>query len=308
VAFLDMEGRVPKRGSPLLGLLRRWLPKDRWGDELFSLAKFLKRNRHWPRKVQGDFNDFLYRLKVSREIDAPLRSLVTCKLGLRDHVRQVLGEAYCVPLTAVLETREQVLGYAFPSRCVIKPSHLSGEVLLRKAGEELDLARIASWLRRDYYLQSRERNYRSVKPRVLVEPYLALDGELDLKVQCIRGEPKVIAAFQDVPGKNLRYRFTPDWRLLYVDFGIHAEGAAATLPRPECLEEVLRLARILSKDFFFIRVDLMAVQGRIYVGELTSIPGSASIRQGERLGWKGYNRVIFGEKGYNLADFPELAS
>ena len=43
-------------------------------------------------------------------------------------------------------------------------------------------------------------------------------------------------------------------------------------PRPECLEEMLSYAEILSKPFPFVRVDFYEVDGHVYFGELTFTP------------------------------------
>jgi hypothetical protein len=41
------------------------------------------------------------------------------------------------------------------------------------------------------------------------------------------------------------------------------------LPRPKCLEEMIRVARTLSEGFPEVRVDLYESQGRVWFGELT---------------------------------------
>ena len=41
------------------------------------------------------------------------------------------------------------------------------------------------------------------------------------------------------------------------------------LPRPQCLEEMLKVGRILSKPFPQVRVDLYECNGKVYFGELT---------------------------------------
>jgi hypothetical protein len=41
---------------------------------------------------------------------------------------------------------------------VIKPTHLSGTVILRRDGEALDFDEIESWFDKNYYRSSREAN------------------------------------------------------------------------------------------------------------------------------------------------------
>ena len=40
-------------------------------------------------------------------------------------------------------------------------------------------------------------------------------------------------------------------------------------PKPECLDEMIRQSRILSKDLPHVRVDWYIVEGKLYFGELT---------------------------------------
>ena len=49
----------------------------------------------------------------------------------------------------------------------------------------------------------------------------------------------------------------------------HMTVATKAIPRPSCLDEIIKAARILSKPFPEVRVDLYAVGGKAYFGELT---------------------------------------
>ena len=44
--------------------------------------------------------------------------------------------------------------------------------------------------------------------------------------------------------------------------------------KPENLDEMLELARVLAKDIPFVRVDFYIVDGQIYFGEITFFPAS----------------------------------
>ena len=50
------------------------------------------------------------------------------------------------------------------------------------------------------------------------------------------------------------------------------ETEAEKFPRPDCLEEMISYAKILSKPFPFVRVDFYEVAGKVYFGELTFTP------------------------------------
>ena len=46
------------------------------------------------------------------------------------------------------------------------------------------------------------------------------------------------------------------------------------MKKPENLDELIRYAEILSKDFPHVRVDLYSVGGKIYFGEMTFTDGA----------------------------------
>ena len=46
------------------------------------------------------------------------------------------------------------------------------------------------------------------------------------------------------------------------------------IPKPENLKKMLEIAKKLSEDFVFARIDLYNIQGKIYFGEITLSPNS----------------------------------
>ena len=45
-----------------------------------------------------------------------------------------------------------------------------------------------------------------------------------------------------------------------------------SIDKPNCLNELLNVSKVLSEDFPFVRVDFYIVDGKIYFGELTFTP------------------------------------
>ena len=63
-----------------------------------------------------------------------------------------------------------------PGEQLLKPTHFSGLVRLITDKSVVDRAALVTlcrdWLRRDYYDEARERVYRKIKPRILVEQFI----------------------------------------------------------------------------------------------------------------------------------------
>ena len=47
-----------------------------------------------------------------------------------------------------------------------------------------------------------------------------------------------------------------------------------TLPKPKHLDEMIRVAKTLSKNYKLLRVDLYEANDRVYFGEMTFYPDS----------------------------------
>ena len=67
--------------------------------------------------------------------------------------------------------------------------------------------------------------------------------------------------------------YDPDWNLLPVKRPKHP-NTDFDIPRPQKLQEMLEIARNLSKDIPFSRIDLYEINGKIYFGEITFFPAS----------------------------------
>ena len=63
-----------------------------------------------------------------------------------------------------------------------------------------------------------------------------------------------------------------EWNKLDVEKGVESEEKV--LAKPQNFEKMVEIAKKLSEDFDFVRVDLYEVDGKPYFGELTFTPGN----------------------------------
>lgn len=253
----------------------RLIPKNGFGDRLFSLIEFYRGNGRLPR-TDMLFNDYLYRLKNSDEAMNPLRAYVSDKEFLKNYVTAKIGPEYNVPTLKVLHSMDEARNYDFPKRCCIKPTHLSGVVILREDGEEIDFEEIQNWLGRNYYYSGREKNYRYLKPKIIVEPLIfdSTDNE-DIKFFCYKGVAKFLQIDFARATDHRRLYFDRDW--VKQSFSRQVPMSDQGYERPANLDALLTVADMLSDPFEFIRVDLYTDGEKIHVGELTSYPGNGKI-------------------------------
>lgn len=248
------------------------LPKTRWADRWLTWLRFVGDHRRIPRRQPPMlFNDRLFALKTSDAILDPLRVFTSDKELVKHYVASVVGDHHNIPTLAVLKSIDDCRRWRFPSRCVVKPTHLSGAVWLRRDGEPIDQSRFEGWLHANYYDSSREAQYRTLRPKLIVEPFV-FDNEspLDYKFFCVGGEPKMIQVDADRHVRHTRSLFDTRWRPL--PFAFKYPTCDTPPARPLNLELMLDLARALSREFDFVRVDFYSDGERAVVGELTHCP------------------------------------
>ena len=249
------------------------VPLDRLGDRLCAYMLFVLDHRRTP----GDrplLNDVLYRIKTTDEILDPLRVLVSDKELVKLYVTGTVGDRHNVPTLAVLRSPEEAAHYVFPQDCCIKATHASGTTIFRRGRSTVDLHVLRQWFALNYYLASREANYRDLRPKVIVEPILAdRPDDLNYKIFCWRGEPKVVQVGLIQKSHDPRRYFDAQWN------EIAPEGVvAAAKQKPERLDEMLWLARELSSRFDLVRVDLYVLPDAVLVGEITNCHWAARDR------------------------------
>lgn len=252
-------------------ILLSLLPKNRRGDNLFSLINFIRTHNRYPCN-EAIFNDVLHKIKTSNEMLDPLRIFVSDKEFVKHFIKSVVGDKFNVPTLKILKSLEEVEQYIFPKDCFIKPTHSSAKFILRKNNESLNINQIKSWFSHNYYEFSREVNYRYLKPKVIVEPILSLNPN-DYKIFCFNGKPKLIWVDSNRSTNHQRNFFDLDWNEIPITLK-YPRGQ--TLPqKPKNLGLMIDLASKLSRDFSLIRVDFFVIDETIFVGEITNCSGSA---------------------------------
>ena len=265
--------------SGLSPFVARCLPKTAWADAVFAVAHYMARHRRLPRlRDPRRFNEHLLSLKIEGGLSDPLRQYLSDKEYMKHYVSRIVGAEHVVETYRVLRNEADVADLTlehFP--CVVKPTHLSGQVQIciqREYG--IDPQVMKRWLRTNYYLQSREANYRHLQPKIIVERFFSHDGSTppkDYKLFCFHGEPRFVQVDGERFSRHTRNFYDVDWTRLEVS--MNYPSRTANDPKPRRLQDMLDIARELSKPLSSIRVDMYALDRELKVGELTNCHESA---------------------------------
>ena len=226
------------------------------------------------------FNEKLQWLKLYNR--KPEYTMMVDKYAVKDYVASIIGSEYIIPTLGVWEKFDEIDFDKLPNQFVLKCTHDSGRVVICKDKSKFDYnfarKRINKGMRTNYYLLGREWPYKDVKRRIIAEKFMEEDLSpqkmlVDYKFFCFDGEPRYCQVIQDRDTKETIDFFDMKWN--HQEFvGLNpAAGPAAQCPVKPCnFGDMKRIAKALSKDVPFSRIDLYEIQNKVYFGEITLYP------------------------------------
>jgi hypothetical protein len=230
---------------------------------------------HYPRLLRPrTFNEWLQTGKLLRR--RKRYKQFADKLRVREFVRERVGEEVLTKIywsgTDITHARRVHL----PAKFVVKSNHGSGMNLIVTDGDKFDWdeARKVTyeWMNTDYSTGRAEWQYRWIEPQILIEEFLEGPGgniPIDYKFFCFQGHAGLIQVDIDRFTKHTRAILDREFSRLPVT--LEYPSVERDVPRPECLDEMVRVAEALSDGEPFVRVDLYDV-GRPVFGEVTLHP------------------------------------
>jgi hypothetical protein len=179
----------------------------------------------------------------------------------------------------VWDSAEEIDFDSLPEQFVLKCNHNSGGLVICKDKSKLNIAetrkKLSMALKEDYYLNGREWPYKNVPRKIIAEKFMVDEsgGLTDYKFFCFKKRVDCVMVCIDRHLNDTKfYFFDEHWNLKRINKrGIDAPSNF-TLPKPNCMDEMFRIARVLSENLPFVRCDLYECSGHIYFGELTFFP------------------------------------
>lgn len=219
------------------------------------------------------FNEKINYIKFYRKNS--IAPIVADKILVREFVKKKIGAQYLIPIISIFENPFQIDFSILPNQFVMKLNNGSGYNLIcddiNRINKNELIRNFSNAFNKDMYVMSREWHYSKITPKIIVEELLGFDI-LDFKFFCFKNRgPVIIQVDYDRFSNHRRDFFNLNWERL--PYKLRYENSTHPCTRPEKLEEMLRIASLLSQDFIFSRVDLYHCNGKIYFGEITIHPG-----------------------------------
>lgn len=244
----------------------------------------LGRELNW--KNPNRFTEYLQLYKAKYR--NPTMHTCVDKLTVRDFVKdkglpQILNNLY-----GYFNNANKIDFNVLPDKFIIKTTNGGGgeNVIICRDKNNLDktstISKLNRWLTLKTINAGREWAYDGItQPKIIIEELLEDDRNPgnsidDYKILCFNGEPKIVIFDCDRYIEHKRNFYDTEWNLLNVSSD--CPNKDEKIEAPQNLDKMLSIAKILSKDFPFVRVDLYNIKGKIYFGELTFYPWSGYVQ------------------------------
>lgn len=273
---LDTLIKLLKNNESIIGPLGdngllNWMPDAVYLKLLFSSVMGKKLDLQNPKT----FNEKLQWLKLYDR--NPRYSDLVDKVKAKSIIASTIGKEYIVPLIGKWDNANDIDFSELPDKVVLKCNHDQGSVRIidnLSCENKDELVQFYSRrLKRNPYPGTREFAYRDITPMVFAEEYLG-ERIVDYKFYCFNGEPKFLYCGQGLTDDhslkidfyNMDWEIMPFYRTDYLRLG--------EIPKPTHFQEMIDIAKKLSEDVPFVRIDLFEVNDRVYFSEFTLCPAS----------------------------------
>lgn len=279
--------RLKRPGHTLAGLVRKlWFlfPDD---AQYLKMVYRLEMGHKLDLDHPQTFTEKLQWLKIHDR--KPEYTLMVDKITAKEYVAEKIGEQYIIPTLGVWNHFDDIDFTQLPQQFVLKTNHGSGgsDVVICRDKDKLDMkaARqlLENSLKRNGYNKYREWPYKNVERKIFAEQLLVdyddkglrREELTDYKFYCFNGEPKFCQVIKDRKSKETIDFFDMEWNHQeFYGLNPKAKQAKEIPTRPRNLRQMADIARTLSANLTFCRIDLYEVSDREYFGEITFYPSS----------------------------------
>ena len=227
----------------------------------------------------------LSEILIKRVIDGEIDKLyyLADKYLMRNYIEEKGLGRHLPKLLGVYEQAEDIDFDKLPERFALKMNFGAGMNIICTDKAKLNIAatkdQLNKWLKRKPIYSYAETHYNLIQRRIICEEFID-DGKggfpVDYKFMCVKGEPMCCLVCVDRKKKQERYiplslnwNYLKDWDAQENQDNVNGNY----LPhQPENFTQMLDIAKKMSTDIPFVRVDLYSNGKRIWIGELTLTP------------------------------------
>ena len=220
-------------------------------------------------------NAKLMYLKHMKYWNNPKVAMGADKYAVREYIVSKGCPEILNTLYGAWDRAEDVEWDKLPNKFVIKCNHGSGYNMLCTDKSKFDTKKAAKtlkkWMSERYGISTMEQGiYNLIDRKIIAEAYIDTEDGFppkDFKFFCSFGKVLFLFVAADRHDELTKFDYYwPDWT--YIPVRNHFPNCGP-IEKPGNLDEMIRYAETLSKDYPLVRVDFYSEQDRIIFGELT---------------------------------------
>ncbi|RHW32104.1 carboxylate--amine ligase [Neobacillus notoginsengisoli] len=277
---MSIIGKIPSNAKKILYKL---MPDSLYIRYYFKKYYGYKFNLNNP----VTFNEKLWWLHIFNRDS--LTTICTDKVKVRDYVKEcglshILNEVY-----AIYSNPEEIDLSKLPNEFFLKCNHLSdGNIWCKdKSAFPIDeiKQKLQNLMSKNYYWNSREWNYKNIKPQIICEKVLkdknSKIGLVDYRFFCFDGQAKFLCVDIETAAEDGSHNAGAKRNVYDLDFNnmnirLRRPNFDETLiKKPKNFDLMIEYANILSRPFAACRVDFYNLNGEIIFGEITFHQGGS---------------------------------
>ena len=221
----------------------------------------------------------------------PIKSRLADKFLVRQWITEKIGSEYLIPLLGVWDKFDDINFDALPNQFVLKCNHGSGMNIICRDKKNFDKEnareKLTAWLKEDFGVRFFEPHYSKIPRKIIAEKLMIDEDKPDLdgyKFWCFDGKPfycgHETGRTADLQTDNMRIdNFDMDWNHTEIENSAHPNSDhPEKILKPKNFELMKELATKICKNFAHVRVDFYEIEGRVYFGEMTFVPGGHPIK------------------------------
>lgn len=224
------------------------------------------------------FNEKLMYLKIKNYNKNKNVYKCSDKYLIRDYAKSKgVHENNLPKIIGIYKSPKEIDFKKLPKKFVLKCSHGCGFNIICQDKNKLDkkeaIKKLEKWQKTKYGYKTAETHYLHVKPTIFCEEFIQNEKggfPNDYKIYCFHGEPKLVLVCSERE-KKLRLNFYDlSWKELLI--GTENYRGTSKITKPKNLKEMLDIAKKVSKEFPYVRVDFYEYKGKAILGEMTFTP------------------------------------
>lgn len=203
------------------------------------------------------------------------------KIKVRDYLTLKGYGDKLLDVYGIWERAEDIDFNSLPDKFALKPNNGSGGHVFCRDKSQINNEEVVNQLNKGLNLVKEnllfkfERHYSKIQPRIYAEELIETgDNSMptDYKFMCVKGKIADCLVVSNRKGESYSLScYDNDWQMKK-NFLIPDQKHDIPIEKPKNWEEMKQIAKVISKDFEFVRVDLYEYKDRVYIGELTFSP------------------------------------